>query len=431
MTPKELRAKRAKIITQARGLRDEIEANGTTEARAAELETQFDTMISEAEGLEARAAKAEKLERMEADIASGDPRRPNGQDTRADAGGNADALTYREAFHQLLQVGGEALVLAPEVRQVLAAGQANMAQLPAELRAQVAGTAPAGGNLIPDEAMLPLVKAMAAFGPMFDDDFARVIKTTGGASMPIPGLDDLANDASANIDEGDPGTGLGTGTDAVFTKETLEDYMVDTGWLGISIQLATGAMGDVEGILGEMLGERIGRKANKDLTLGTGSGQALGIVPGATASGVTVASATLIDPDEILDFYHSIDAAYRASPKFGAMFNDNTLGAIHKLKDGDGRYLVSEAPDGAGVIRVGGVSFRYKVNPAMADIGASARSMVMGDMGKYFVRKIGGTVLMTARDSKFQPGFGLAAYTRYDGAVADARAIKAFVHPSS
>lgn len=431
MTPKEMREKRARLITQARGLRDEIEADGTTEARAQELEGQFDGLVTEAEALEARALKAEKMDALEASLEAGDSRRPHGEEGRAGGVSTPEPMSYRHAFHQLLQVGGEHMALSPEARQALSRGQARMGDLPEELRAQLAGTAAAGGNLIPDEAMLPLVKAMAAFGPMWDDDFCRVIKTQGGASMPIPGLDDIANEAAQNANEGDPGTGLGSATDVVFSKKTLEDFMVDTGWLGVSIQLLTGAMEDVEGVLGEILGERVGRKANTDLTVGSGSGEAQGISVGASASGVTVASPTAISADEILAFYHSVDSAYRASPKFAAQFNDNTLLAIHKLKDGDGRYLVQEAPDGAGKIRVGGVSFKYKINPAMANIGASARSMVMGDHGKYFVRKVGGTVLMTAKDSKFQPGVGLAAYTRFDGAVADPRAIKGFDHPAS
>ncbi|WP_291732327.1 phage major capsid protein [Leisingera sp. F5] len=431
MTPKEMRAKRANLITEARGLRTEIDAEGTTEARGAELETRFKAMITEAEGLETRAQDVERLEALEASQSAGDSRRPNGGEGRSAAGGEPDAVSYRAAFHQWLGAAGEAHLLAPEVRQALARGQTQFSHLTPEQRAQLAGTGAAGGNLIPDEAMAPLVKAMAAFGPMFDDTFARVLKTTGGASLPIPGIDDLANEAAANTEEGNPGTGLGTGTDAVFTKKTLEDYMVETGWIGVSIQLATGAMPDVEAVLGELLGERIGRKANRDLTVGTGTGQALGVVTGATASGVNIASTSALTAEEVLDFYHSIDAAYRASAKFGAMFNDNTLLALHKLKDGQGNFLIEEAPDNAGMIKVGPVRFRYKVNPAMADIGANSRSMVMGDMGKYFVRKIGGTVLMTARDSKFQPGFGLAAYTRFDGAVADPRAIKALVHPAS
>ncbi|MDE4059765.1 phage major capsid protein [Phaeobacter gallaeciensis] len=425
MTPKEMREKRANLITQARGLRDEIEAKGTTEARAAELEAQFDKMISEAEALEERAKKAEKLAEMEASLDAGDPRRPVGDEARGAGAPAPHEISYREAFHQLMLAGGDRSEMAAEARAALAGGQV---QLSPEQRAQVAGTAAAGGNLVPDEAMRAIVKAMAAWGPMFDDDFATVLKTDGGGNLPIPGVDDTAKEAQDNGSEGQPLTDDG-GQDAVFTKNELGDYMIDTEWLRVSIQLATSGMESMEALLGQLLGERLGRKANRALTVGTGTGEALGIVAAAAASGVTVASNAAISADELLGLYHSVDPAYRASPKFGAMFNDNTLLAVHKLKDGQGNYLVSEAPDGQGRIRIGGVTMRYKINQAMADIGASARSVVAGDMSKYFVRKIGGVIIGTDRGQGFWPGFGIAGYTRFDGALADARAVKSLVHP--
>ncbi len=425
MTPKEMREKRARLITQARSLRDEIEASGTTEARAAELETQFDALITEAEGLEVRAKKAEKLAAMEASLEDGDPRRPQGEEGRSQPGAAPQEITYREAFHQLMLAGGDRSEMTPEARAALARGQV---QLSTEQRAQLAGTPAAGGNLVPDEAMPAIVKAMAAWGPMFDDDFATVLKTDGGGTLPIPGVDDTAKEAQDNAAEGQPLTDDG-GQDAVFTKGELGDYMIDTEWLRVSVQLATSGMVSMEQLLGQLLGERLGRKANRALTVGTGSGQAHGIVTAATASGVNVASNAAITADELLGLYHSVDPAYRSSPKFGAMFNDNTLLAIHKLKDGQGNYLVSEAPDGQGRIRIGGVTMRYKINQAMADIGSSARSVVAGDVSKYFVRKIGGVIIGTDRGKDFWPGFGIAGYTRFDGALADPRAVKALVHP--
>ena len=293
----------------------------------------------------------------------------------------------------------------------------------------MAGTDAAGGYLVPDEAMRSIVKAMAAWGPMFADGFGTVIKTTGGGSMPIPGVDDTASTAELNTSEGVTLTDDG-GKDAVFTRVALEDHMIDTEWLRISVQLLSGGLENVESLIGELLGERLGRKANALLTTGTGSGQPSGIVTGATASGVTVAGVAAVTADELIDLVHSIDPAYRASPKFGLMFNDNTLAALHKLKDGQGNYLLTNT-GGDNRINVGAVSGRYTVNQAMASMGASARSILVGDMGKYFVRKIGGIVIGTDRSKDFFPGLGLAGYTRLDGVVADAKAIKALVHPAS
>lgn len=426
MTPKEMREKRARLITQARSLQTEMEAEGTTEARATELEGQFNGLITEAEGLARRAEREENLQSMEASLEDGDNRRPAGQEGRQAGDPAPGEISYREAFHQWMVAGGDRHEMTPEARAVLDQGQT---QFSPEQRAQTAGTAAAGGNLVPDEAMQAIVKAMAAWGPMYSDGFATVINTGGGGSMPIPGLDDTDKTAEANTSEGQALTDDG-GKDAVFTKFSLEDFMYDTEWLRVSIQLATSGMVNMENLLGELLGERLGRKANAVLTTGSGAGQPQGIVTGATASGVTIASNAAITADELLKVFHSVDPAYRGSPKFGAMFNDNTLLALHQLKDGQGNYLVREAPDGAGRLRIGAVSVKYTVNQAMADIGGNARSVIMGDMGKYYVRKIGGVVLGTDRGKEFWPGFGIAGYTRMDGAVADAKAIKALVHPA-
>ena len=63
-----------------------------------------------------------------------------------------------------------------------------------------------------------------------------------------------------------------------------------------------------------------------------------GVVTGSTL-GKTAAGVATITADELIDLFHSIDPAYRQSPRFRWMFNDATLKAIRKLKDGDGNYL--------------------------------------------------------------------------------------------
>jgi HK97 family phage major capsid protein len=421
MTPAELRAQRARIVTNAKSKLDEITAS-TTEARAAEIETEFDAMMIEAEGLEARAARQDRLARAEASLGAGDDRRPNGDLDQRGAAPAVDALTYRSAFHQLMMVGGDHYALSNEARAAIAAHNV-------ELRAQIAGTEAAGGAMVPDEMMQSIVMAMAAWGPMYDDAFATVIKTAGGGSMPIPGVDNTAKRAAKEAAEGAafPNTGA---KDRVFTKDTLEDHLYQTEWLKISIQLATGGMENMESLFGGLLGEELGRTANDVLTIGTGAGQPLGVVTGASL-GHTPAAAGSFTGDDILALIHSVDPAYRQSPKFGLMFNDTTLLAMHKLKDGDGRYLLSEAPDGSGRIKVGAVSAKYTVNQAMANVGANARAMIAGDMSKYYVRKIGNTVIHTDRGAQFLPGFGMAGFARMDGTVADARAIKAMVQPAA
>lgn len=424
MTPAELRARRARIVAEARTELAQI-TDTTDAARAAEINTRAEAMVAEAEALALRADTAERLERAERSLDQGDIRRPSGDEDEARSGRTDPAsVSYREAFHAYMMASGQRGEMAPEARAALARGQTA---LPQEMRAQTAGTDAAGGFTVPDEMMRALVRAMAAWGPMYDEDLTTGINTASGGSIPIPTIDDTGTEAEATATEG---ATLGdTGAkDLVFGRETLEDYMIDTEWLRISVQLAGGSIENFETLLSGLLGERLGRKANRWLTTGTGAGQPQGIALAASL-GKTAASNAAITGDEILDFIHSVDPAYRASPKARAMFNDSTLLALHKLKDGDGNYLIRNAPDGSGRLVVGAVSVPYSINQAMASIGSTNRSMVFGDFSKYYTRRIGNAVVGAISDKDFWPGFGVAGYARLDGVLADTAAVKAFAHP--
>ena len=113
------------------------------------------------------------------------------------------------------------------------------------------------------------------------------------------------------------------------------------------------------------------------------------------------------------------------------MFNDSTLLALRKLKDGDGNYLLTEAPDGSGRLRVGAVSVPYSINQAMLGLGGvSRRVMVFGDFSKYFVRKVGSPVLGVMRE-RFWPDLGIAGLIRIDGELGTQAAVKALLTAAS
>lgn len=419
-TIKEMIEARARLVANAQSEFDSIGEN-TTDADRADINSRFEAIMTQADGLTAQIDQRNRLDAAAALAAEGDPRRPTGSGEQRGAQETPAATEYREAFHQMLQAGGDVHDVPAEVRSVLRNGAENFTR---EQRAQVAGVGAGGGFLVPEEMMRPLNIAIAAFGPMLDDDFATVINTVGGGTMPIPGVDDVDEEAAAEAAEGGD---KGAGTDVAFTRKTLEDHMRTTGWLTVSVQLMTGSMTGVEGLLGSLLGERLGRRANRELTVGTGVDQAVGIVTGASLG--KTAAGLGFTADEVLEFIHTVDPAYRAAPKFGLMFNDNTSLQFTKLKDGDGNYLLRTGADGVQSIVIGNTKTRYTINQAMPDIAAGARSMIAGDMGRYFVRKIGQTVIGTDRGKAFWPGFGIAGYQRFDGVVADPRAIKAFAHP--
>ena len=174
-------------------------------------------------------------------------------------------------------------------------------------------------------------------------------------------------------------------------------------------------------VLGKLIGERLGRKGNAWLTVGTGANQPLGFVTGAQV-GHTTASATALTFDDIMELEHSVDPAYRSGPKVRFQMHDQTVKTLRKIKDSNGRYIWSDGDVTKGVpatLNNRPVSF----NQAMAQIAASAKTIAYGDFSQYYVRKVGNPLLGVARE-KFFPNLGIMGVHRIDGAIGHAKAIK-------
>lgn len=419
---KSLREKMANIATQARSKYDEIK-DDTPAERAAEIEREFDSMMADHDALSGKVERLKKLAKVEAEMNEADKRRPegNGEGRGVDEG---EAPTYREAFHAHLRstVPG-AEPLAEEYRAVLRSGYSN---LPAEQRAQTTTDA-AGGYTVPTELANILVKSMLAWGPMYDPGVTQELVTTGGGEITMPTVNDTAVTAGAHT-EGATLTDDG-GKDVTFGQKVLNAYAFDTEWVRVSKELADDSIFAMETLLGELLGERLGRIANLQLTTGSGSSAPNGIATAAT-TGVTAAGTAAVTGDELIDLVHSVDPAYRTAPRVGFMMNDATLAAIRKLKDGDGNYLWQMGNVQAGVPQ-SLLGYNITINQAVADLGASAKTILFGDFGKYYVRKVGQPLIGAIQDKDFWPGFGVAGYIRFDGELSDTAAVKAMVQAAS
>ena len=419
MTLRELQEKRENLVSEARERLDQVNSN-TDESRTAELEQQHDNAMDELDKLDKqiernqRMADAEKrteqIEREEREA-----RRPggNGQGSGSDDG---ELPSYREAFNEHLKsmVPGAA-PLRPEARAVLARGHQQI-----EGRAQTVGTDTAGGHTVPTELADILIRSMLAWGPMYNENITTQIVTNGGATIDMPTVNDTAVTAGAHT-EGTTLTDDG-GKDVTFGKKSLEAYAFDTEWVRVSKELADDSIFAMETLLGDLLGERLGRIANLQLTTGSGSSAPNGVVT-ASALGVTAASATAITFDEIIDLEHSVDPAYRQSPRVRYMLNDSTLKAVRKLKDGDGNYLWQAGNVQGGI--PGTLNGKpYSINQAMASLATGEKVMLFGDFGKYYVRKVGDPLIGAIQDKDFWPGFGVAGYIRFDGELGDTAAVK-------
>ena len=404
---KELREKMARIATEARSKLSEV-TDETPEERAAEIEREFDAMMADHDKLQARA---ERLAKAEAALRAGEQvdvsKRPQFEERSAPAVDAGLAMDYRSAFAEMIAAGGDAYV-DQEVRNVLR-----------EHRAQTAGTTTAGGYTVPTELAAFIEKAMIATGPMYSSDLFTVINSTDGRTFNIPTVDDTTVAAEAHT-EGGTVTDDG-GKDVTFGQKSLGAYAFDSEWIRWSAELNADSILNMESLLGELVGERLGRIANSKLTTGPGSSDVEGIVTN-SAAGTTAAATAAITADEIIDLIHSVDPAYRTAPSTAIMMNDSTLAAVRKLKDGNGNYLWQMGNYQAGIPQ-NILGYNVVVNQAMDSLAAAKKVMLFGDMSKFYVRKVGAPSIYVARE-RFAPDYGILGYVRFDGVLTNTAATK-------
>jgi HK97 family phage major capsid protein len=265
-------------------------------------------------------------------------------------------------------------------------------------------------TILPASMVQQLEINMLAYGSV--EAVAETINTSSGEPLVWPTADDTSN-TGAQIGEN---TAAGTSSQPAFTTITWNAYKFTSNGILVPNELLEDSQFDVAGMIGAMLGERLGRIANTKFTTGTGAATPKGITLCA-AAGVTAASATAIAADEIIKLTGgaaSIDPAYR-NQGAGFMMHDNILHALRLLKDGNGQYLWGSGMNSGAPDTICG--YPVYVNQDMASsIAASAITVLFGLFSKYKVRRVGGTRLYHLteryRDTDQDGFFG---FQRFDG----------------
>ena len=406
----ELREQKATLATQARAELDSV-AKEKDSSRVAEIEARFDAIMADHDKIEKDIQREVRL--AEAEKAAVESRRPvDASEAKAQAEERSQTPEYKEVFEKQLRFG--ASTLNAEERAVLMEGKS-------EVRAQSTGTGSAGGFTVPEGFSGQIEQTMADWGPMYDGTIVTDLRTSSGNAIPWPTVDDTAKRGrlkAENAAVDDDGS-----DDVSFAEKVLNAYVYDTGIVRIPMELLQDSYFNMESLLVELFGERMGRTANSVLTTGTGSSQPNGIVT-ASSMGKTTASTSAMTSDELIDLFHSVNAAYRRSPKCRWMFNDTTLSTIRKMKDGQGNYLWT-----MGDVRTGEPDMflgkPYSINDDMADVEAGEKAVLFGDMSKYVVRKVNDFSVMTLRE-RYAEYFqvGMVGHTRFDGELLNTGAVK-------
>lgn len=262
-----------------------------------------------------------------------------------------------------------------------------------ELRSQSEGTGSEGGYLVPDSFRDKLIEKMKAYGGLAA--VVENIDTSDGRNLSWPTIDDTGNEGEI-VDEG--GT-FSLQADLVFGTASLGAYSYMAGGAGgnpmrLSRELVQDAAFDTEGLVSRKLAERIYRIQARHLATGTGVKQPLGIVYGRT--GIELLDDTKgVTYDDLINFIHSVDPAYREGGNCRWAFNDTMLAAIEKIKDshGDPIWRPDNADMGTGTS--GGstgrlLNYPVTIDQSFSNMTANDNTInwgVFGDLREGYVKR--------------------------------------------
>jgi HK97 family phage major capsid protein len=423
MTAKELREQRAQIAAKIGALNAAMQAAGEF---TAEQQAEWDKLDGEYKGFTRRIDVADRAETIGAEQRAPigdpqigrddyDPRRAGGDPARAAPFGAEEqrALAIQAWFrrnasdprmHRLTPdhvAACEALGFDPNDKEIViqlydtpqvnglqeafTAGPRAMAGQRArqvlsgpDFRATLSGVGvAAGGALMAPEVMVNQLEiATLQYGGILQA--CEIMRTDGRERIRWPTAKDTGN-KGRRLGESQAVAQL----DPAFGEVFWDAYKYTSDEIYVPYELLTGTPFDLPTVLGDMMGMRIGRKFSDDGTTGTGANQPKGVV---TAAGTYSApSATAIAWDDLQDLISSVDPSYRFGAAF--MFHDTIRQYLMKLKDGIGRPLWPDGPNGTEPALLRG--YPWFINQSQDSTIASGKKTIgFGQYKKYKVRQI-------------------------------------------
>jgi HK97 family phage major capsid protein len=442
---KELLEKRAKVFEDARAI--VLKAEEDKRSLTSEEYTKWRGMMDEVEAIgntiNARHLTTETDERLKQSIGP----RQSAQESRLFRG-DTDERGYTEAEKRAWQqfalpadkrTGDEFRslgIVQPGISYTLPGGRSiNGDMLHINLRAasplsDVTGAA--GAYTVPQGFVYNLEKNLKWFGGIRAAN-PTILRTATGNPLPWPTTDDTGNMGEITAENAAAGQAT---TEMSFGQVMFGAYKYDSQVVKVPIELIQDSAFDVQAIVFDALGRRIGRKQNTDFTVGTGTSQPKGVVTAATlgVTGTTGQTAKVLYAD-FVNLEHSVDPWYRANGKY--MMHDSTAASVEALVDTQGRPLLNSSfagisadvfaarPDGVApaITRYTIKGYPVVINNDMATMAANAKSVLFGDFSKYVVRDVMDIMLIRFNElymGNLQVGF--LAVARADGNLVDAGA---------
>lgn len=271
----------------------------------------------------------------------------------------------------------------------LARGEVRSVDVGYEARALTSDTATDGAELVATEVFNEITELATAASPMLR--LSRILTTAGGNPIVLPRV--TTNPAATLEGQGD-----------AIAESELQTGTVTLGAYGLKFltevanELEQDAAFPVDQFLIEEGGKALGRGMDYYAAIGTGSDQPQGVVTGATV-GKTVASATAVTVEELIDLQYSVIQPYRADASW--IFGDSTVAAVRKLKGSDGHFLwtpsgIAGQPDTL-------LGNPVETDPNISAMGAGNVFGVFGDLrSAFFIRIAGGYRIDKSPDAGFE-----------------------------
>jgi HK97 family phage major capsid protein len=372
----------------------ELRANLTSQIREV-----IEGAESESRGLD--SAELEKINRIEADINRADE--AISVATRNEAR-RAEADEAARGF-----VPAQKPVESAEIFRAMANGEVRAHTFNFEKRATLVPSA----NTVPVDFLDQVFGIARLVGPMLE--VADVITRSSGNDFRIPIYTAYSTAAQ-----------YAAGSAIADSEPTFSSVLLSPKKQGFIVKIANELIMDagfnIEAVIAEQAGNAIGFRINNLASVGTGTTETEGVVT-AAGSGVT-AGTTSLTADNLIQLAYSLDGAARRLPGVAFMANTQTVGVIRRLKDDDGAYIYNPQVGGPDTI----LGFPILENPAMANVGAAAKSVVFGHLPSYKIVTTGLEVA-TSADAYFENDVTAYRFTyRMDGKLTHASHVKYLLH---
>lgn len=397
MTAQELRDKRGKAIADARALIDASGEKGLSKEDAAK----YDAFMADAKAAKDQLERLAELEGEEAILKD-----------MADSRNHAPAIARTEApkpdewrgeMRLSMSNRQRQAVSSPEYRQAFWSGvRCGFMNMGTEQRALQVGTDSEGGYLVPDEFERSIIETKDI--PILMRPLVSVMGSVSGDKlMPI---------------ETSIGSGAWTGEEAGLTASDVafgQKKFSPWKWTTLikwSVELQQDAFFDLEGYIRRIFTRRSNLAEDAAFVAGNGAGKPLGLNQSGTA-GVTAAAVDSVTADELNQLKYALAQQYRSQATW--ITADSTVGAISRLKDGNGQYLWRPGLTEGTPDTLLGRPIYGTTN--IADMATGVKSVFFGDLSYYQIVDRAGIGFQILRELYAANGqVGALMYKRTDGA---------------